>query len=237
MQRSCCLTLFFALLPHPAPTPPAHITPWRPPPSRSPPAPLSRCQPPPPPRPPACWPCSPSPTRHCPRLPCAASTRASPPFGLRSRPRSPWSRPRRTTRALSTGSWRRWWRARYGREREREERGGEKRAPLASNARHRNARDLALTAPAPLLFFQVFYHLGELDDALTYALAAGTLFDVNDAGDFTQAVLGERRRGETGGRSAGQTERPHPAAFVWGQAWPIAPPGRPGLDGLHLCAM
>jgi len=124
----------------------------------------------------------------------------------------------------------------WERERERGER-RRKRAPLASNARHRNARDLALTAPAPLLFFQVFYHLGELDDALTYALAAGTLFDVNDAGDFTQAVLGERRRGETGGRSAGQTERPHPAAFVGGQAWPIAPPGRPGLDGLHLCAM
>lgn len=38
---------------------------------------------------------------------------------------------------------------------------------------------------------QVFYHLGELDDALTYALAAGALFDVDDAGDFTQAVLGE----------------------------------------------
>jgi len=38
---------------------------------------------------------------------------------------------------------------------------------------------------------QVFYHLGELDDALTYALAAGSLFDVDDGGDFTQAVLGE----------------------------------------------
>jgi 26S proteasome regulatory subunit N2 len=42
----------------------------------------------------------------------------------------------------------------------------------------------------PLHTQQVFYHLGELDDALTYALAAGTLFDVEDAGDYTQAVLG-----------------------------------------------
>jgi len=35
----------------------------------------------------------------------------------------------------------------------------------------------------------VFYHLGELDDALHYALCAGDLFDVNDGSDFTQTLI------------------------------------------------
>ena len=46
---------------------------------------------------------------------------------------------------------------------------------------------------------QVFYHLGDLDDALTYALLAGPKFDVADTGDYVQSVLGEcvgERRGE-----------------------------------------
>ena len=36
---------------------------------------------------------------------------------------------------------------------------------------------------------QVFYHLGELDDALNYALCAGSLFDVNETTDFVQTML------------------------------------------------
>ena len=39
---------------------------------------------------------------------------------------------------------------------------------------------------------QVFYHLGDLDDALTYALGAGSLFDVNGASEYVQTILGER---------------------------------------------
>jgi hypothetical protein len=36
----------------------------------------------------------------------------------------------------------------------------------------------------------VFYHLGELDSALTYALGAGSLFDVNDTSDYVQTLVG-----------------------------------------------
>ena len=39
---------------------------------------------------------------------------------------------------------------------------------------------------------QVFYHLGDLDDALTYALGAGGLFDVNSASEYVLTILGER---------------------------------------------
>ena len=35
----------------------------------------------------------------------------------------------------------------------------------------------------------MFYHLGELDDALRFALRAGDLFDVNDGSDFTQTLI------------------------------------------------
>jgi 26S proteasome regulatory subunit N2 len=38
---------------------------------------------------------------------------------------------------------------------------------------------------------QVFYHLGDLDDALTYALGAGSLFDVKGSGEYVQTILGE----------------------------------------------
>ena len=37
---------------------------------------------------------------------------------------------------------------------------------------------------------QVFYHLGELDDALTYALGAGSLFNIGEKSDYVQALLG-----------------------------------------------
>ena len=37
---------------------------------------------------------------------------------------------------------------------------------------------------------QVFYHLGELHMALTYALGAGELFNINEKSDYVQAMLG-----------------------------------------------
>lgn len=37
---------------------------------------------------------------------------------------------------------------------------------------------------------QVFYHLGELDDALTYALSAGKLFDIDDPAEYVQTLVG-----------------------------------------------
>ncbi len=37
----------------------------------------------------------------------------------------------------------------------------------------------------------MFYHLGELDSALTYALGAGSLFNVNDTSDYVQTLVGE----------------------------------------------
>ena len=42
----------------------------------------------------------------------------------------------------------------------------------------------------------MFYHLGDLDDALSYALGAGALFDVNARSEYVQTILG----GWAGGR-------------------------------------
>ena len=41
------------------------------------------------------------------------------------------------------------------------------------------------------LLAQVFYHLGELDDALTYALGANQLFDINENSEYVQTLLGK----------------------------------------------
>lgn len=40
---------------------------------------------------------------------------------------------------------------------------------------------------------QVFYHLGELDDALNYALGAGSLFDVEEQSEYVTTLVGESR--------------------------------------------
>ena len=48
---------------------------------------------------------------------------------------------------------------------------------------------------------QVFYNLGDLDDALTYALGAGRLFDVNESSDYVQTILGAEPGG--GGEGTG----------------------------------
>lgn len=37
---------------------------------------------------------------------------------------------------------------------------------------------------------QVFYYLGELNDALSYALGAGPLFDVSEDTDYAHTLLG-----------------------------------------------
>mmetsp|Transcript_20270 Transcript_20270/g.24217 ORF Transcript_20270/g.24217 Transcript_20270/m.24217 type:complete len:996 (-) Transcript_20270:325-3312(-) len=42
---------------------------------------------------------------------------------------------------------------------------------------------------AALLASKVFYHLGELDDSLQYALGAGDLFDVNETSEYVQTLL------------------------------------------------
>jgi len=42
----------------------------------------------------------------------------------------------------------------------------------------------------PLLLFQVYYHLEELNEALKYALSAGDLFDVNAKNEYVETLLG-----------------------------------------------
>ncbi|CAL8468543.1 g8083 [Coccomyxa elongata] len=42
---------------------------------------------------------------------------------------------------------------------------------------------------AALVASKVFYHLGELDDALSYALGAGKLFDINEPSEYVQTTL------------------------------------------------
>lgn len=42
---------------------------------------------------------------------------------------------------------------------------------------------------AALLAAQVYYHLGELGDALTYALGAGELFNVEDSSEFVDTLI------------------------------------------------
>ena len=40
------------------------------------------------------------------------------------------------------------------------------------------------------MLLQVFYHLGELDDALTYALGAGKLFNIEEQSEYVQTIVG-----------------------------------------------
>ena len=56
----------------------------------------------------------------------------------------------------------------------------------------------------------MFYHLGELNDALTYALGAGALFDVNEESEFVTTLLGAAPRRHPG--PAGLLTRLPPAA-------------------------
>jgi hypothetical protein len=40
----------------------------------------------------------------------------------------------------------------------------------------------------------VFYHLGELDSALTYALGAGAHFNVDEQSEYVQTLIGEHQQ-------------------------------------------
>ncbi|CAF4094844.1 unnamed protein product, partial [Rotaria sordida] len=42
---------------------------------------------------------------------------------------------------------------------------------------------------AALVSSKVYYHLGSLDNALTYALGAGRLFDVNDKTEYVETII------------------------------------------------
>jgi len=44
---------------------------------------------------------------------------------------------------------------------------------------------------AALLASKVYYHLEALDDALSYALAAGPRFDVTEKSDYVETILGK----------------------------------------------
>ena len=59
---------------------------------------------------------------------------------------------------------------------------------------------------------QVFYHLGELDDALSYALGAGKLFDINEPSEYVQSTLG--KQAFTSQCSLGLRVRPCPASCM-----------------------
>ena len=69
---------------------------------------------------------------------------------------------------------------------------------------HRDARKTPICAS-----MQVFYHLGELDDALSYALGAGKLFDINEPSEYVQSTLGKQSL--TSLRSLGLRACPCPA--------------------------
>ena len=56
-------------------------------------------------------------------------------------------------------------------------------------------RELSLSMICCLACTQVFYHLGELDDALTYALGAGSLFDVNEDSEYVHTLVCELQHG------------------------------------------
>ncbi|KAL4423070.1 hypothetical protein ABPG77_005875 [Micractinium sp. CCAP 211/92] len=75
---------------------------------------------------------------------------------------------------------------------------------------------------AALVVSKVFYHLGDLDDALVYALGAGSLFDVASASEYVQTILArcidtyvEQRVAEAEGRrEAGAAIDPRLVAVV-----------------------
>jgi hypothetical protein len=71
--------------------------------------------------------------------------------------------------SLQTGSSLHWWPPKWGR--------------IATVGQDQASHEPSLA--------QVFYHLGELDDALGYALGAGTRFDVNDTSEYVQCLVGE----------------------------------------------
>ncbi len=69
---------------------------------------------------------------------------------------------------------------------------------LSQQSTHSSA--IEVTLPSLL---KVFYHLGELDDALNYALGAGSLFDVEEQSEYVTTLVGERGAPCRGRGSAG----------------------------------
>lgn len=64
------------------------------------------------------------------------------------------------------------------------------------------------------MLLQVFYHLGDLDDALAYALGAGSLFDVGSASEYVQTILGEHCLHNAPGWHSCRARRCASACFV-----------------------
>lgn len=62
-------------------------------------------------------------------------------------------------------------------------------ASIASVEALSEDEDFADRELASLIASKVFYHLGELDSALTYALGAGSLFDVNEQSEYAQTIV------------------------------------------------
>ena len=106
-----------------------------------------------------------------------ASKVRSPPIDAPHRPRQAW------TEALAGSA---------GRQRRQALQGCRRHPPPLPPTRNRPLLLAPSTCPDP--DSQVFYHLGDLDDALTYALGAGSLFDVNSSAEYVQTILGEWRR-------------------------------------------
>jgi hypothetical protein len=67
-----------------------------------------------------------------------------------------------------------------------------------------------LTICAWLTYWQVFYHLGELDSALTYALGAGAHFNVDEQSEYVQTLIGEQQ--ELAGHRDHSDQQQNPAA-------------------------
>lgn len=74
---------------------------------------------------------------------------------------------------------------------------------------------------AALLASKVFYNLGEQNEALSYALGAGALFDIEDASDYTQTLLAkavdeysEKRQAAAGDEEAEAAIDPRLTAVV-----------------------
>jgi len=40
----------------------------------------------------------------------------------------------------------------------------------------------------------VYYHLGEFDESLTFALGAGNLFDVSSKSEYVETIIGKKSK-------------------------------------------
>jgi len=90
---------------------------------------------------------------------------------------------------------------------------------------------------AALVASKVFFYLGELNDALSYALGAGPLFDVSDDSDYAQTLLGEELPGAwhqliiASTKSTVLTLPPLPCFFIQQKLWMNMLPSNQGPLG------